>query len=272
MSAIKKVIQVDPDRCGGCGACVEACPAGLLALEEGLPRMTREDSCIACGHCGAVCASGALLAPKSSKAQPELPAGPVLDPELAERFLRSRRSIRRYQASAVPRETLLKLLDVARYAPSAINSQGVVYRVLDDPAQVRRVAQCVVDWAEEGLASGRLPAYFQATVDRARHSGEDVILRGAPALVLALVSPESLRGRDTARFALTYAELFAPSLGLGTCWAGYLEACLASGWPPLEELLQLPRGLMVGGALMVGVPDIRYHRLVEREPLAVTWQ
>jgi len=248
MSAIKKVIQVDPDRCGGCGACVEACPAGLLALEEGLPRMTREDSCIACGHCGAVCASGALLAPKSSKAQPELPAGPV------------------------PRETLLKLLDVARYAPSAINSQGVVYRVLDDPAQVRRVAQCVVDWAEEGLASGRLPAYFQATVDRARHSGEDVILRGAPALVLALVSPESLRGRDTARFALTYAELFAPSLGLGTCWAGYLEACLASGWPPLEELLQLPRGLMVGGALMVGVPDIRYHRLVEREPLAVTWQ
>jgi nitroreductase len=79
------------------------------------------------------------------------------------------------------------------------------------------------------------------------------------------------RGRDNTHFALAYAELYAPTLGLGTCWAGFVESCAVAGYAPLLSLLPIPEKLQVTGGIMVGFPAIRYHRLPDRNPLQVTW-
>jgi hypothetical protein len=122
-----------------------------------------------------------------------------------------------------------------------------------------------------GRIGGRAP-YFEGIVRNARQSGGDVILRGAPHLVVALCDRDFPRGAENAHFAFAYAELFAPTVGVGTCWAGLFQGCAFSGYGPLIEALELPAGKKVAGGLMVGFPRYRYYRLVNRNPLDVTWR
>lgn len=78
-------------------------------------------------------------------------------------------------------------------------------------------------------------------------------------------------GQDNARFSLEYAELYATSLGLGTCWAGFVQLCAGAKYPPMLELMKVKEGVAVVGALMVGFPKYTYKRLVDRNPLQVDW-
>ena len=45
------------ETCGGCGQCVEACPAGAIPVED--PRSVKEELCISCMRCVSVCPKGA---------------------------------------------------------------------------------------------------------------------------------------------------------------------------------------------------------------------
>jgi hypothetical protein len=42
-----------------------------------------------------------------------------------------------------------------------------------------------------------------------------------------------MTAHENARFALEYVELYATSLGLGTCWAGFVELAAGSNYQPL---------------------------------------
>jgi nitroreductase len=79
-------------------------------------------------------------------------------------------------------------------------------------------------------------------------------------------------GRDNAYLSIAYAQLYATAIGLGTCWAGLFEYCAASGYEPLLGLLNLPENMKAVSGLMVGYPQYAYKRLVDRNPLQVTWQ
>ena len=55
-----------------------------------------------------------------------------------------RQSVRQYEPGRViPREVLERCLEAARLAPSACNSQPWSFVVVDDPAQVKSVAEAV---------------------------------------------------------------------------------------------------------------------------------
>jgi nitroreductase len=239
------------------------------------PQALGERPCIACGQCVAICPVEALDHLKAPLKNQVPLARPALDAETAARFLRSRRSIRRYQAKAAPREKIRQLLDVARLAPSGGNSQSVSFLVIDDGATLRAISEATIRWMEEQISQGAdsAAAHFSGSVERYRKDGEDTVLRHAPGLILALAPAALLSlGRDNAHFALSYAELYAPSLGLGTCWTGYLEACATTRYQPLLKVLKLPEGMAVCGGLMVGVPVLRYYRLPDRNPLQVSWR
>jgi NAD-dependent dihydropyrimidine dehydrogenase PreA subunit len=52
--------RVDEATCTGCGDCVEACPAGAIALVEGRARID-DATCTECGRCADVCLQGASV-------------------------------------------------------------------------------------------------------------------------------------------------------------------------------------------------------------------
>ncbi|AJQ28395.1 nitroreductase family protein [Pelosinus fermentans] len=268
------LLTVDREKCIGCGICAEVCPKNYIEItKEGIPADAGL-ACITCGHCVAICPQAALdHAHAPLKGQVLLDKTPVLNAETAESFLRARRSIRVYKEEAVPKSKILKMLDIARLAPTGNNTQGVQYLVIDNKDTLQTITQATVAWMDEAITQGEpLAAYFTDLVEYYHKTGRDVILRNAPCFILALTEKSFTRGRDNTHFSLAYAELFAPSLALGTCWAGLVEACARSGYQPLLKVLDIPEELMVTGGIMVGYPKYSYKRLVDRSPLTVTWR
>ncbi len=266
------MLTVSP-ACVKCGICAEVCPVSIIGMDESGPKMLNKDACIRCGHCVASCPHAALdhrLAPLAA----QVPLGdfPVLDADTAARFLRSRRSIRRYKPASVPQETLLKLLDIARFAPTGGNTQGLSYLVVSDRTLMRKLSDATLDWMGEQIRDNApwiMP--YAHVVRRYRQGGLD-IFHAAPHLIVALAPKNFPIGEKNTRYSLAYAELYAPALGLGTCWSGFFEICAFADYPPVYDLLAVPADMAITGAIFCGYPVYRYHRLVDRTPLAVDWR
>lgn len=54
------MVYVDEKRCSGCGACVDVCPAGAIAIRDGVANIDQE-LCTECEACAAACVEGAIL-------------------------------------------------------------------------------------------------------------------------------------------------------------------------------------------------------------------
>jgi nitroreductase len=195
-----------------------------------------------------------------------------LDPEQVEHFFRSPLSIRVYKPEPVPKETLAKLIDLATYAPSGHNRQPVRWRVVYDAAELKRLTGIVVDWIRYMIQEQpaiAIPMHFDRVVEK-WEAGTDGICRDAPHSILAHGEAADPTVPSSCTIALSYLELAARSLGLGACWAGFVNIA-ATNWPPMQQALNLPEGHGAFGAMMVGVPRFRYQRLPKRNAAQVAW-
>lgn len=57
---IRKMIQIDEEKCNGCGACAAACHEGAIGMVAGKARLLRDDYCDGLGNCLPVCPTGAI--------------------------------------------------------------------------------------------------------------------------------------------------------------------------------------------------------------------
>ncbi len=53
-------LQLQEEKCTGCGICIEVCPHNVLALTGNKVRIIDKDSCMECGACAKNCAFGAI--------------------------------------------------------------------------------------------------------------------------------------------------------------------------------------------------------------------
>lgn len=140
-------------------------------------------------------------------------------------FLLSRRSIRRFKPTDVDANLIKRILDVARYAPSAGNRQPWIFIVVTDPEVKSRLAK-IHRWAYP--------------------------LENAPVgIVVACnreVSPESYQVDCTC--ATMYIMFAAHALGLGTVWLQTLRNI-----EDVQKILDLPSNYIPVAMLAVGYPD-----------------
>lgn len=57
---IRRIIQIDEDKCNGCGACAEACHEGAIGIVGGKAKLLRDDYCDGLGDCQPACPTGAI--------------------------------------------------------------------------------------------------------------------------------------------------------------------------------------------------------------------
>lgn len=57
---IRRIVQIDEEKCNGCGACADACHEGAIGMVKGKARLLRDDYCDGLGDCLPACPAGAI--------------------------------------------------------------------------------------------------------------------------------------------------------------------------------------------------------------------
>ncbi len=57
---IRKIIQIDSEKCNGCGACAAACHEGAIGMVGGKAKLLRDDYCDGLGDCLPTCPTNAI--------------------------------------------------------------------------------------------------------------------------------------------------------------------------------------------------------------------
>lgn len=57
---IRRIIEIDRDKCNGCGLCAKACHEGAIGMVAGKAKLLREDYCDGLGDCLPACPTGAI--------------------------------------------------------------------------------------------------------------------------------------------------------------------------------------------------------------------
>ena len=57
---VRRIIQIDREKCNGCGACAAACHEGAIGMADGKAVLLRDDYCDGLGDCLPACPTGAI--------------------------------------------------------------------------------------------------------------------------------------------------------------------------------------------------------------------
>ncbi len=57
---VRRIIEIDQEKCNGCGACAAACHEGAIGMVDGKARLLRDDYCDGLGDCLPTCPTGAI--------------------------------------------------------------------------------------------------------------------------------------------------------------------------------------------------------------------
>ncbi len=264
--------SVSSEKCVKCGICVDVCPVSCFMLnKETGPEIIKgmENYCISCGHCVSVCPEKALSLDKSPL-EKHMPLDNInFDKTFSQ--LASIRSIRRYEDKNIPRDVLKKILNVGTYAPTAVNTQNIHYFVFEGREKMKEVTEFIINLMRKMLKD-RVPGsgWFMGFI-KAYKQGIDRVLWNAPALVLAAVDKNIPHSNESdAHIALTYLSIYANSLGIGNCWAGYIQWCARSN-PEFKKQFNIPENFLVKGAMMFGYPKYDYKTIPARTDVKINW-
>ena len=57
---VRRIIEINEEKCNGCGACAKACHEGAIAIVNGKAKLMRDDYCDGLGDCLPACPTNAI--------------------------------------------------------------------------------------------------------------------------------------------------------------------------------------------------------------------
>lgn len=262
-----KAISVDKDKCTHCGLCISDCTTGCIDFDsENFPKTVDEKRCISCQHCLAICPTGALsFGDKHPNDSQAVEYSDILG------LIKSRRSVRQYGEDEIAPEIMDKLKQMLPYVPTGCNNHSLHFSIVEKKSAMDEIRKKVNDLLIKTMSYKALSPIMNkfSRYKDAFLKGEDVIFRGAPHMIVASSPLSAPCANVDPIIALSYFELYAQHLGLGTCWCGFAQACLKI-FPELCEMLEIPSGYKPVYVMLFGNPKVRYQRTVQPEPYKIS--
>lgn len=248
---------------------------------SGRPVVAAPENCIECSHCVAACPVRAV----GHESFPRERIRPVdrsqlPSPEQLMLLMRARRSNRDLTKRAVPQEYIDRILDAARYAPTASNLRQVGFTVVSDPEKLRRVIEYTLDFCRRMLRLLEMPLLgpvirrfvkgadryrqtFHRLIDEYEQHGRDRVLRGATALIFFHAPAGNRFGAIDCQLAYQNGSLMAESLGVSQIYTGFVYTAIRS-----DRKNALARELGIEGTIhagmALGMPACLFPNYVEK--------
>jgi nitroreductase/NAD-dependent dihydropyrimidine dehydrogenase PreA subunit len=287
------MIAIDSTKCTKCGFCSEVCPNDVLALIKGQEIQVKyPEQCCICGHCVAVCPENALVHQKMpTEMFEDLPATKI-PPENMKNLLLSRRSIRVFKENRVPKELIEQLIEVGIHAGTSSNGQTESFVVIQDRKVLSELEKMVIEviWdkglkylgSEIGQKSAatkvgeemlRQTIAYHHIINHRRQNNQLVgmVFRNAPVVVIIHGLRTNFMARANCSIAARNMEIMAKTIGLGTCWVGFLSSAANLAEKKIERYLEIPDDRSIYGAIMVGYPKFEYRKIIQRKEREVRW-
>lgn len=290
-------IEIDQESCTVCGSCIDVCVMRIFREDEDAIETRDESRCMYCGHCMAICPQDAIELPvvDCDEFEPVPEREELPRPEKLMGLFRTRRSIRRFQDKPVEREKIEKIIEAGRFAPTGGNSQLFRFVVLQSKekiaelrdlmieslmSQAERTKATLDERAKQGQSLSKSEtmqlryAELMRGMGQANKQGIDRLLWNAPALIALHAPPDAMRGAESmgvnAGLAGMQMTLMAESLGLGTCFIGFVPA-VTTAVPDLKKVMEVPEDHKIVLAFVAGYSDYDFLKLVSRKPARIQW-
>jgi nitroreductase/NAD-dependent dihydropyrimidine dehydrogenase PreA subunit len=287
------MVTLREDQCTLCGTCIPVCVRRILQWGEKSVEILDPALCLRCGHCKAVCPTDAFQFPEGNDQFLPVPLKRELPSAAAFfRFLRRRRSLRVYQNRPVEKAKLKMLVEAGRYAPTGSNRQACEYVVVSGRKALDKICALAIGnlqdqgkelqkgideysrkkkpLPEEWASRQTLPPVWDRIAKR-WEEGVDQLLHHAPALIIIHMKKTLATTPEIdAAIASTQMVLLAETLGLGTCYIGFLIWAIENSGL-LKKRLGIPPKNKALIAFTAGYPGVEFKRFVARNPAKVGW-
>ena len=167
-----------------------------------------------------------------------------------DQILRMRRSIRSFDSRPVKEKDVISIVEAARLAPSACNSQTWRFVTVTRHETIRKICREAMRPVIPNRWLEQAPLVFVGC------SQLDVIANRIGSGVTGIEYYQIDLG-----IAMEHMVLKATELGLGTCWIGWFDE------RTLKKILEIPNKIKVSALLAVGYPKGETTKKRKRKPL-----
>jgi nitroreductase/NAD-dependent dihydropyrimidine dehydrogenase PreA subunit len=287
------MIEIDSNKCTKCGFCFEVCPNYVLALGKGREiRVRYPEQCCICGHCVAICPENAIIHKEIPIEKFENLPITNIPPENMRNLLLSRRSIRVFKEKPVLKELIEQLIEVGIHSGTSANGQTENFVVIQDRKLLSELEKKVIEvlWnkglkylgseigqkltkTKLGNEMLRQAIPYHHIIRNRRQNNElaGMIFRNAPVVMLIHGLRTNFMAHANCSIAVRNIEIMAKTLGLGTCWVGFISLAAHLAKKKIERYLKIPDDHSIYGAILVGYPKFEYKKIIPRKEREVRW-
>ncbi len=272
----------DMKKCTDCQLCVKEC------ISRSIDKDTKDiiaRRCILCGHCAAICPVEAVSI--NGKSGENLETLSPSFPEEFETLIKRRRSIRNYREMDIPRPLINRILKTVNNSPTGTNSRKVAITVIDSKEKIDHLTDIIMNHFNKiakllinpithtflliflgRKKTKKLYAYKRLISSYGR--GKNILSHDAPLLMIFHTDKNSSTPHQDGLIWATTAMYVAESLGIGTCFNGFLVIGINT-CSKARKYLGIPKGNKISETFTAGYPENIYNRSFIKDDLNVVF-
>lgn len=163
-----------------------------------------------------------------------------------EQAIYTRRAVREYTDEPVPKHVLVKLIEAAVQAPSAVDEQPWLFTVVEDQTLLAGISHDAKTHLLRQPPANLAPQHLRELLEEPAFD----IFYHAPALIVIASVTHGQWAVENCALAAQNLMLSACAEGLGSCWIGFAQPWLAT--PEGKAALHLPPMSLPVAPIIVG--------------------